>query len=529
MNGPQVADRIATMDIRRILGVVLAAALGAGLPLRAAEPSPGKAAIITCKGMIDDGLYQSIRRRTRSALDQGATTLIYEIGTYGGLVESADKISKYLIFDAAKRAHTVAYVVTEAISAGAMISVSCQDIVMRENSTLGDCAPVALGQTLEGIEREKTESFIRAIFDRAAKANGYPQALLRAMVTMEVEVVRVRNRQTGQDEFFEVDQLPTDPNQYDLDGRRLVDSKSRLLTVHADEAYEYGIARAVVQDVNGVLAFLAERDGVAFEQTVVALDTNWSEELVRRLNHPAVTGILLMVALIGLYVELNTPGLGLPGLVAVLCFGVLLGSKYLIGLANWLEVALVVGGLVLIVVEVFVLPGFGVAGIAGIACLLGGLFGMSVKNAPDRLPWPQTPLDWEVFTEGALGLVMGLAGFAVCAALLGRVLPKLSMFSGLILVPGRGGLQEEGSKEGERDRTGPQVGDVGVVVSTLRPAGKVRFGQALADCVAQAEFLEPGTQVRVGAVHGNRIIVQPTRAAHGPAASGGAGQSGDTR
>ncbi|MBP8303265.1 MAG: hypothetical protein KBE04_03955 [Phycisphaerae bacterium] len=515
------------MDIRRILGVILAAALGAGLPSRAAEPSPGKAAIITCKGMIDDGLYQSIRRRTRSALDQGATHLIYEIGTYGGLVESADTISKYLIFEAAKRAHTVAYVVTEAISAGAMISVSCQDILMRENTTLGDCAPIALGEKLEGIEREKTESFIRAIFDRAAKANGYPQALLRAMVTMEVEVYRVRNRQTGQDEYFEADHLPTDPNQYDLDGKRLVDSKSRLLTVHADEAYEYGIARAVVQDVNGVLAFLAERDGVAFAQTVVAMDTNWSEELVRRLNHPAVTGILLMAALIGLYVELSAPGLGLPGLVAVVCFGVLLGSKYLIGLANWLEVALVVGGLVLLLVEVFVLPGFGLAGIAGIVCLLAGLFGMLVKNSPGRLPWPQTPLDWDVFTDGALGLLMGLGGFAVCAVVLARTLPRLSMFRGLVLAPSRGDPRDEKGGGGISGRSEPQVGDVGIVVSTLRPAGSVRFGQLLADCVTQAEFLQPGTQVRVTEVHGNRVVVQPTRSPDAPSASGGAGHTED--
>ena len=149
------------------------------------EPSTtvasAKAVVISCRGMIDDGLFKSIKRRVETAIEQGATHVILEIGTYGGLVQSADDISKFLIFETSKKAKTVAYVKTEAISAGAMISVSCQDIVMRESATIGACAPISMGQKLEGVEREKVESFIRVIFDRAAQANGYPQALLRAM------------------------------------------------------------------------------------------------------------------------------------------------------------------------------------------------------------------------------------------------------------------------------------------------------------------------------------------------------------
>src|SRR4030042_5193286 len=103
-----------------------------------------KAAVIVCQGMIDDGLYKSIQRRTQIALDGGAEYLIYEISTYGGLPQSGDDIAKYFILDVAKKAHTVAYVTTEAISAGAMISVSCQDIIMRENTTIGDCAPIQI-------------------------------------------------------------------------------------------------------------------------------------------------------------------------------------------------------------------------------------------------------------------------------------------------------------------------------------------------------------------------------------------------
>ena len=146
-------------------------------------PRDAKAVVIPCKGMIDQALFYSIKRRSEIALTAGADYLIYQIETYGGLVDAADSIAKYLIQQVAPRGHTVAYVTTEAISAGALISVSCQDIIMRENTTIGDAAPITMGGKLEGVEREKAESFVRAAFQRAAEANGYPPLLLKAMVT----------------------------------------------------------------------------------------------------------------------------------------------------------------------------------------------------------------------------------------------------------------------------------------------------------------------------------------------------------
>ncbi len=123
-----------------------------------------RGAVIVCEGMIDSGLFESIKRRSEEAVAGGATYLVFEISTYGGGVQEADDISKYLILDLGKRVNTVAYVSTEAISAGAMISVSCRDIVMLENTTIGDSAPIVMGGELEGVEREKQESFVRAIF-----------------------------------------------------------------------------------------------------------------------------------------------------------------------------------------------------------------------------------------------------------------------------------------------------------------------------------------------------------------------------
>jgi len=369
-----------------------------------------------------------------------------------------------------------------------------------------------LGQKLEGAEREKAESFIRSTFDRAAEANGYPAALLQAMVSIHKKVYRVENLQSGEYEFFEAEQMPKDPNEYDLGGKDLIVSDKELLTLTASDAFEYGIARALVKDRAGVLDFLAKRDGVTFAEPAIVLRTNWSEEMVRKVNHPAVMGVLFMIALLGIYIELNTPGVGLPGLAAVICFAIMIGSKYLVGMANWVEVALFIAGIILLMVEFFVLPGFGIAGFSGIMCILVGLFGMLVKNPPGRLPWPEGPENWDLFVGGVLGLSFGFLGFVVLAWVLAKYLPKLQFLSGLMLVPtaAKRGTEMEVSMTAppESETVGVKVGDLGEVISTLRPTGKAEFGDAVVDVVAEAEFLDKGTKVEIIEIHGNRVVVR---------------------
>ncbi len=492
------------------------ASIGDANDISPEQPSV-KAAVIVCKGMIDDGLFESIKRRTQIALDEGAEYLFYEIQTYGGLVSAADVISEYFL-ETSKEAHTVAYITTKAISAGAMISVHCQDIIMLENATIGDCAPITLmpNQKLEGTEREKAESFIRVIFDRAANANNYPRALLRAMVTMQIEVYRVKNIKTGEDEFFEREELPKDANEYDISNKELAVRDDQLLTLIASDALEYGIARAVVKDLGGALDFLAKRDGVTFADETIVLKTLWSEEMVRWLNSPAVMAVLVMLAMLGVYIEFNTPGVGLPGLAAAICLAIIIGSKYLHGLANWVEVALFLVGVLLLMVEIFLLPGFGIFGFSGIVCIFAGLFGMLIKNpVPDewyKPPWPQDAIAWNDFTWGVLSLTGGFIGFVFLAWLLSKYLPKMQFLSGLILAPS---IAKQGTEMEVNITTLPEsktisvnVGEPGEVVSQLRPTGKVKFGDAIVDVVAEGEFLDKGTSVEIIEIHGNRVVVK---------------------
>lgn len=490
-----------------------------GTPAPGVEPNSAeqsvvvvKAALIPCKDMIDRGLYESIKRRTGEALATGAEYLIYEVDTYGGDLFAAFDISSYLLDEAGSKAHTVAYVSRKAISAGAMISVACEDIIMKEKSTIGDCAPIQLQGELTGVKREKVETVTREAFANAAEANGYPEVLLKAMVSMHKTVYRVRNLGTGDYEFFDGERLPKDPNKYDVEDKELIVSDKELLTLTATKAVEYGVARAQVKGLEGVLDFLAERDGVTFTGKPIVFKPNWSEQMVRWLNSPAVMGVLVMLALLGVYIELHTPGVGLPGLVAVICFAIIIGSKYLVGMANWVEVALFVVGVLLLMVEIFVLPGFGIAGILGTVCILMGLFGMLIKNPPDKLPWPENQLDWQLFSNGVLGLFFGFTGFVILAWLLTKFLPKLEFLSGLILQPAmakRGDEMEVNlTAPPESDAVAVKVGDTGEVVSTLRPTGKARFGGAIVDVVAEAEFLDKDTKVEIIEIHGNRVVVR---------------------
>ena len=497
------------------LAVAALSALANDLGISTGDPNVRTAvvAVIPCSGMIDDGLYQSIKRRTQTALDGGATYIMYEISTYGGDVPSADNIAKFFIHDAAKKAHTIAYITTEAISAGSMISVSCEDIIMRTNTTIGDCAPIVLGGKLEGVEREKNESFIRAAFERAAEANKYPKPLLRAMVTQRIEVWRVKDINTGEYTFFEAEQLPKDANEYDLANKQLIDSKEEILTLTASKAFEYGIARSVVADRAAAMAFLEKRDNVAFTQSPAVLETNWSEEMVRILNHPVATSLLFMIGLLGIYIELGSPGLGLPGLVAVICFAILFGSRYLVGLANWVEVVLFIVGILLLLVELLIVPGFGVTGVLGIIFMFAGLLGMFIPNQPDELPWPKTSFDWTLLQNGALTLGAGFVGFLVLASLLAKHLPKIKFLSGLVMMPATaGGVDAPISMTAPPETsTKLDVGQTGAVVTPLRPSGKAQFDSVFVDVVAQGEFLKKGTNVRIVEISGNRVVVEAVK------------------
>jgi membrane-bound serine protease (ClpP class) len=228
--------------------------------------------------------------------------------------------------------------------------------------------------------------------------------------------------------------------------------------------------------------------------------------MVRWVNSPAVMGVLVMIALLGVYIEFNTPGAVLPAVVAGICFVIIIGSKYLTGMANWLEIAVFITGLLLLGVEVFILPGFGIAGVLGLLCVFAGMFGMLIKNPPNKVPWPETEIDWQLFDNGILAVFLGVTGFVVLAWLFSKYLPKIPVARKLILA----GPVEADAVQYVMSSEKPlvEIGQKGITLSQLRPSGIAQFGQERENVVSRGEFIDENKEIIIESIEGNNIVVK---------------------
>jgi len=480
-----------------------------------------RAFVIPIREPITGKTYDAIGRKAVRCRAAGAELIVFEMDTWGGEVGAALDIARLFKTDL-KDIYKVCYVNTRAVSAGALIGLACDEIIATPTAQFGDCAPLLMMGKLEGVEREKIETVLRNEFRSSAEKNGYSVALAESMVSIQREVWLIRNDSNlyqGKPELQYVlakdwrgrvrvppgvTTAPSDPaSAWEL--VRVVVPAGELPTLSSREAYEYGFASHVIDAPREEpLSALKEHFKITGELTV--LEDNWSERLVELLTHPAVFGFLFFVALLCAYVEINTPGFGIPGAVAIVCFAVIFGSRFLTGMANWWEISLFLIGVVLLLVEIFVTPGFGVLGTLGIICCVAGLLAMVVPNAPDRLPWPQGPLDWSVFKNGLLALTLGFLAAIAASIAVARYLPQVPVAGKLVLAPPKLTAAPPVGEGAAILRVRP--GQVGKVVQVCRPVGKIQVGDQLVDAVADGAFLAAGTEVVVLRNEGNRVVVQ---------------------
>ncbi len=495
----------------------------ARVPAEAKPKLPSKipadeAFVIPIHDEITMTTYDAIKRKALRCKGKGAKLIVFDMDTPGGLGKAMMEITRVITREL-KDIYTVAYANPEAISAGAVISLACDEIVMAPGGLIGDAMPIFIGPQggivpIPKEERGKIESYSLAHVRSLAGRNGYSEDLCEAMITLSIEVWLIRNRQTRELKYLNLEKHP----KYDKKAKESEKAKSKplldepweyvrrivgplkILTMTTEEARDLGFTQRVLPNLDR----LFEHYGVGGRPTV--LEDTWSEALVAFLTSPAVTGILLFVGILGIYVELNTPGLGLPGAVAVIAFAILFGSRYLTNLAQWWEIGLFLVGLVLIAIEVFITPGFGVLGISGLICCIVGLLAIIIPNAPDKLPVPQTELEWGLFRTGLTALGLAFLAAVVAAIILARYLPKMPLAGKLILAPAS-------PSTGPATESAPirliQVGQTGTVQSICRPVGQVRFGDKLVDAVADGSFISAGTKVKVIRNEGNRVVVTP--------------------
>jgi membrane-bound serine protease (ClpP class) len=448
------------VGLNSIIAAALLAVIGLEKP-SLAQPSSRVVYVAPIEGIIDLGLAPFIQRVLKQAAEEGAAAVILEINTFGGRVDAAVLIRDSLLN---ARVRTVAFVNKRAISAGSLISLAAEKIAMADGGTIGAAMPVQIGQPgapAQPVE-EKTVSYVRKEFRATAESRKRPPLIAEAMVDPDVEIPGLIE-------------------------------KGKLLTLTTEEALKHKVADFRADTIEQVLKQLALEGAEARHAT-----PNWAENLVRFLTHPLLSSLLITIGMLGIILEMRTPGFGLPGGLGILSLALFFWGHWLVQLAGWEEMLLVASGLVLLALEIFVIPGFGVAGVLGIAALLGGL-SLSLVGAG---------ASWDFILKA-----VGRVGFSLLAALITslvmlRFLPRLPWGRRLIL--------QTGLPAGEGYASAPETDQKwlrksGRTLSPLRTAGIAEIEGERVDVVSDGEFIESGAPIVVTRVDGNRIVVRRSK------------------
>ncbi len=445
--------------------------------------------------MVDEVVSEHIIEQLDRAETEGYQRVIIKIDTFGGQVISARNINEALL---RLNIPTTAYIATKAISAGAFVAWACDDIVMEENATIGDAQMIY--QTPEGIEAapEKMVSLYRSDWKKASDNKGRSFAFARGFFEVDVEVLQVGEADNFQftlrDDY---DELPEKQRPKIL--KRVVKS-GELLTLHAGEARDYGIV-AIADSFEAYLESLGLDPA-----TVESSEMRMGQNILRFMgSNPWLYVLLVLIGLNGLYVELKAPGFGIPGLTAIVCFTIIFGSRYFLGTADPMEIGLFAVGLALCAIEIFVLPGLGVAGILGMIIMFGSLV---LASAPDLGGLPKTDLQWDMLQDLATNT---LAAFALSFVTVFFVVPAIFRLPAAQrrMLPNEMRAEEGYRVDPVSEQRSALKGQLGVAFGDLRPTGKVKLDSgAYLDVVSDGQFIEDGSRVRIHHLDGNRVVVR---------------------
>ncbi len=458
--------RSATARITRRVAGVLAIAIGslaATVPGFGQDPRP-VVYVAPVEGIIDLGLAPFVRRVLQQATDAGAAAVILEVNTFGGRVDAAVQIRDALL---GAQVPTVAFVNKRALSAGALISLAAEKLVMSGGGTIGAATPVQVGQPGAGARpvEEKTVSYVRKEFRATAESRKRPPLLAEAMVDADVAIPEVIE-------------------------------KGKLLTLTTEEALRNGLADFRADTLDDLLKQL----GLAGAE-VRRASPNWAENVVRLLTHPIVSSLLITLGILGLVVEIRTPGFGIPGAVGIGSLSLFFWGHWLVQLAGWEELLLAAGGIVLLAVEIFFIPGFGIAGTVGIVAIVASLV-LSLLGAG---------VTTEAVLLAAARVVLSLLVALIGSLVLLRFLPRLPVGRRLVLATGLSAAEGYASAP-ESDRR--WLGRRGRASSPLHPAGIAEIDGQRVDVVSEGELIDAGETIEVTRVDGNRVVVRRVSHSH---------------
>jgi len=457
-------------------------------------------------------LEEFVRKRVRF--------VVLDLNTPGGEVVSALKIVDLLQkLDMQHHIPVVAFVHDWAVSAGAMLAYSCRFIGIEPNSLMGAAEPVHMGQGGEMISAsEKVNSALRAEFSNLAMFYGRNPLIAEAMVDKDMvlvlrnhEVVRLRSES----------EVRTDGAHPDV----VLVEKGKLLTLNAKQMMSYEVADFEVFPTS--LMEITDRERaekmwpaeklLLFQQPYLAKIPNsiiieyrdWRVGFFTFLSHPFVTSLLVVGLIIGFYIEINTPGFGVPGSIGIGCLALIMIASFASQAVHWIEVIILGVGLILLALELFVIPGFGITGILGIILTIVGLFSLLLPDMGrfNLFNLEVLHLVGSFFVERLVWLCGALIFSVIIIVILAKLFShRYFRFSKLILK----GEQEsqQGYVSGVPREKLPQEGALGETLTPLRPSGKVHIGDNLFDVSTQGGFIEAHVTVEVVRVEGNQIIVR---------------------
>lgn len=474
--------------------------------------------VIDIRSEIGGGVSTYIKKGIQKAEQVQADAIIFDVDTPGGRVDAAVRIIRSIQTTSIP---TIAFINRQAISAGAMISSACDQIVMTPGATIGDSAPV----DAQGNEaNEKAVTYIRATIRSTAERQGRNSDIAEAMVDKRLVLVRLDNGDIVRlrpEEFLDEQDVGTQ--------MEVLCAEGELLTLTTREALDYGFVETQAISISGLLEQYQivgyERDyGDRIETIKMALTNDnyqiktqgskgdrytsikslsnakverfvvtLADRVVFFVTSPYISALLLSLGGIGLLIEIRTPGFGVPGLLGILFIGLFFGGHMLNDIPQpWVPFIFIIG-LGLIVIEVFVIPGFGIAGILGLMLMFGSVFFVFFQSTDDL----GVALFW---------LSISVILTSVLAILATIYLPKSSPFEKIALSTVMS--TDEGYHSAGTLDFHSFLGKTGVALTPLRPAGTARIENKRLDVVTVGDFIPQNTPIKVMDVEGSKIAVE---------------------
>ncbi len=423
---------------------------------------------------INPGSWRITKKAIEQAIDQNADYIIMRLNTYGGLVDAADSIRTKILNCPIP---VIAFIDNNAASAGALIAIAADSIYMREGASIG--AATVVDQQGKVVP-DKYQSYMRAIMRATAEAHG------KKPVVKGKDTLWVWHRDP------KIAEAMVDPSIY-IKG--VIDT-GKVLTLTVNEAINLGYCEGKAENIKEVINNLKIDNYEIKEYKATTLD-----KLLGFLMHPAVQGILIMIIVAGIYFELQTPGIGFPLIAAVTAALLYFAPLYLEGLAqNW-EIILFIIGLILLAIEIFVIPGFGVAGITGIVLVIVGLTLAMVDKLPkEPMHIPSLLPLFKAFALVIFSITLSfLLSLYTGAKILASKKLKVALYAEQKKDEGYIGVDIQELKS--------LIGKTGVAITVLRPSGKVEIEGNIYDAKSESGFIEPNTKVLVKKTEAGQIYV----------------------